>query len=39
MDLHDFITPVSLSMINEDEGYVDGQIGRHISTTMMKILI
>jgi formiminoglutamase len=32
MDLHDFITPVSLSMINEDEGYVDGQIGRHIST-------
>lgn len=31
-DLQDFLKPVSLSMINEDEGYTDGQIGKHILT-------
>jgi formiminoglutamase len=31
-ELQDFLSPVSLSFINEDEGYVDGQIGKHILT-------
>ena len=31
-DLQEFITPVSFFDINEDEGYVDGQIGHHILT-------
>lgn len=31
-DLYEFLTPVNLSDINEDEGYVDGQIGKHVMT-------
>ena len=31
-DLQDFLTPISFSEINEDEGYVDGQLGAHIMT-------
>jgi formiminoglutamase len=30
--LHDFLIPISLTAISEDEGYIDGQIGRHILT-------
>ncbi len=30
-DLHDFLAPVSLSVINEDNGYNDGQFARHIA--------
>lgn len=32
LDLHDFLTPISFAAINEDEGYVDGQLGKHIIT-------
>ena len=31
-ELQDFLTPISFSEINEDEGYVDGQLGAHIIT-------
>ena len=31
-DLQDFLVPISFSEINEDEGYVDGQLGAHIIT-------
>ena len=31
-DLQDFLVPISFSEINEDEGYVDGQLGAHIMT-------
>ncbi len=31
-DLQDFLQPISLSFINEDEGYTEGQIGRHVHT-------
>jgi arginase family enzyme len=30
-DLHDFLEPVSVSAINEDNGYNDGQFARHIA--------
>jgi formiminoglutamase len=30
--LQDFLTPISLTIISEDEGYIDGQIGKHILT-------
>jgi formiminoglutamase len=30
--LHDFLIPISLTAISEDEGYIDGQIGKHILT-------
>ncbi|MBL0054927.1 MAG: formimidoylglutamase [Chitinophagaceae bacterium] len=30
-DLHDFLTPVSLSELNEDQGYTDGQLAKHIA--------
>lgn len=29
-DLKDFLQPVSLSMLNDDQGYTDGQIGKHV---------
>ncbi|MEO7443946.1 MAG: formimidoylglutamase [Ferruginibacter sp.] len=29
-DLKDFTNPVSLTFISEDQGYTDGQLGRHI---------
>lgn len=29
-DLKDFLQPVSLSMLNDDEGYTDGQLGKHV---------
>jgi formiminoglutamase len=31
-DFYDFLEPISLAHISEDEGYVDGQIGKHILT-------
>ena len=31
-DFQDFLDPISLAQISEDEGYVDGQIGKHILT-------
>ena len=31
-DLQDFLVPISFSEINEDEGYVVGQLGAHIMT-------
>ncbi len=30
--LQDFLIPISLTAISEDEGYIDGQIGKHILT-------
>ncbi|MEI9957884.1 MAG: formimidoylglutamase [Ferruginibacter sp.] len=30
-DLHDFLEPVSLSSINDDNGYNDGQFAKHIA--------
>lgn len=30
-DLHDFLTAVSVEQLNEDNGYTDGQLGKHIS--------
>lgn len=30
-DLHDFLLPVDMHSINEDEGYNDGQLAKHIS--------
>jgi formiminoglutamase len=32
-DLYDFFDPIYLSEINEDEGYIDGQLGKHVTTT------
>jgi hypothetical protein len=32
-DLQDFLMPISFSEINEDEGYVDGQLGAHFDST------
>lgn len=29
-DLQDFLSPINIASINEDEGYNDGQIGKHI---------
>lgn len=29
-DLQDFLSPINIAGINEDEGYNDGQIGKHI---------
>ncbi|MEO7264903.1 MAG: arginase, partial [Ferruginibacter sp.] len=29
-DLKDFLQPVSLSMLNDDQGYTDGQLGKHV---------
>ena len=29
-DLHDFLLPINIHGINEDEGFNDGQIGKHI---------
>ncbi|MEO6404252.1 MAG: formimidoylglutamase [Ferruginibacter sp.] len=29
-DLKDFLQPVSLSLLNEDQGYTDGQLGKHV---------
>jgi formiminoglutamase len=31
-DFYDFLEPISLAIISEDEGYIDGQIGKHILT-------
>ena len=31
-DLQDFLVPISFSIINDDEGYVNGQLGAHIMT-------
>lgn len=31
-EIQDFLDPISLNMINEDEGYVDGQLGKHVLT-------
>jgi formiminoglutamase len=31
-DFYDFLEPISLATISEDEGYIDGQIGKHIFT-------
>ena len=31
-DLQDFLVPISFAVINEDEGYVNGQLGAHIIT-------
>jgi formiminoglutamase len=31
-DFYDFLEPISLATISEDEGYIDGQIGKHILT-------
>ncbi len=30
--MYDFLEPISLNQINEDEGYIDGQFGKHIAT-------
>ena len=30
-DLHDFLTPVAVHELNEDNGYNDGQLARHIA--------
>ena len=30
-DLHDFLTPVAIHELNEDNGYTDGQLARHIA--------
>ncbi len=30
-DLTDFLTPINLDLLNNDEGYVEGQIGKHIA--------
>ena len=30
-DLHDFLDPVSIDVLNEDNGYTDGQLARHIN--------
>ncbi len=30
-DLHDFLEPVNMHELNEDEGYNDGQLARHIA--------
>jgi formiminoglutamase len=32
-DIYDFLEPIHLSQINDDEGYVDGQFGKHILTS------
>jgi formiminoglutamase len=32
-DFQDFLEPLSLAIISEDEGYIDGQIGKHILTS------
>lgn len=29
-DLHDFLTPIDIHVLNEDRGYNDGQLARHI---------
>jgi formiminoglutamase len=31
-DFQDFLEPISLAIVSEDEGYIDGQIGKHILT-------
>ena len=31
-DLQDFLVPISFAVINDDEGYVNGQLGAHIIT-------
>lgn len=31
-DIYDYLEPISLAEINEDEGYVEGQFGKHIAT-------
>jgi formiminoglutamase len=31
-DFQDFLEPISLAILSEDEGYLDGQIGKHILT-------
>lgn len=30
-DLHDFLAPLNISSFNDDEGYNDGQLGKHIT--------
>lgn len=30
-DLHDFLSPVAIHELNEDNGYTDGQLARHIA--------
>ena len=30
-DLHDFLTTVSVAQLNDDNGYTDGQLGKHIA--------
>jgi arginase family enzyme len=30
-DLHDFLKPISIQEINEDNGYTDGQLAKHIA--------
>lgn len=36
-DLTDFLTPINLHLLNEDEGYVEGQIGKHIAAYTEKL--
>jgi arginase family enzyme len=31
-DLHDFLQPIGIHLLNDDEGYNDGQMARHIRT-------
>jgi formiminoglutamase len=31
-DFQDFLEPISLAILSDDEGYIDGQIGKHILT-------
>jgi formiminoglutamase len=33
-DIYDYLEPISLAEINEDEGYVEGQFGKHIATNL-----
>ena len=30
-DLHDFLSPISVHKLNDDKGYTDGQLARHIA--------
>ena len=30
-DLHDFLTPISVHELNDDKGYTDGQLAKHIA--------
>ena len=30
-DLHDFLSPINIHSLNDDQGYNDGQLAKHIS--------